>query len=72
MGSRRWVIAVSSKTRAGLDPTGYPPWHSGSGAPILSTRLGVDATKPLDLGFPEVAEPPRELWSGLDLNDYLK
>ena len=55
-----------------VDPTGYPPWHSGSGAPILSTRLGVDATKPLDLGFPEVAEPPRELWSGLDLNDYLK
>ena len=48
-----------------VDPTGYPPWHSGSGAPILSTRLGVDATKPLDPGFPEVAEPPRELWSSL-------
>ncbi len=56
-----------------VDPTGYPPWNSKKGgAPILSTRLGVDATKPLDLGFPEVAEPPRELWSGLDLNDYLK
>jgi len=56
-----------------VDPTGYPPWHSGKGgAAILSTRLGIDATKPLDPDFPEVAEPPRELWAGLDLNDYLK
>ena len=55
-----------------VDPTGYPAWHSqGAGAPLLSTRLGIDATKPLEPGFPEVAEPPADLWRGIDLEDYL-
>lgn len=55
-----------------VDPTGYPPWQTGGrGAPLLSTRLGIDATKPLDPDFPEVAEPPRDLWRELDLKDYL-
>jgi len=55
-----------------VDPTGYPPWQSiGKGAPLLSTRLGIDATKPLDIEFPEVAEPPRSMWSQLDLDSYL-
>lgn len=55
-----------------VDPTGYPTWQSGgTGPPLLSTRLGIDATKPLDKDFPEVAEPPRDLWRGLDLKDYL-
>lgn len=55
-----------------VDPTGYPAWHSqGSGQPLLSTRLGIDATKPLDPSFPEVAGPPETLWKGLDLKDYL-
>jgi len=55
-----------------VDPTGYPAWQtSGTGPPLLSTRLGIDATKPLDPNFPEVAEPPGDLWRGLDLKDYL-
>ena len=55
-----------------VDPTGYSPWQLGDkGEKLLSTRLGVDATKPLDPSFPEVAEPPRRLWSGLDLTAYL-
>ena len=55
-----------------VDPTGYPAWHSGNqGDRLLSTRLGVDATKPLDPAFPEVAEPPRSLWTHLDLREYL-
>jgi 2,5-furandicarboxylate decarboxylase 1 len=55
-----------------VDPTGYSPWQLGDkGDKLLSTRLGVDATKPLDPSFPEVAEPPRALWSGLDLTAYL-
>jgi 2,5-furandicarboxylate decarboxylase 1 len=55
-----------------VDPTGYPAWHGGGqGARLLSTRLGIDATKPLDPAFPEVAEPPRELWTRLDLGQYL-
>ena len=55
-----------------VDPTGYPAWHAPAGSPpLLSTRLGIDATKPLDPNFPEVAEPPHELWTGLNLDDYL-
>jgi len=56
-----------------VDPTGYPAWQSGgTGDRLLSTRLGVDATKPLDPSFPEVAEPPKSMWSRLDLSEYLK
>ncbi len=56
-----------------VDPTGYAPWQLGDkGDKLLSTRLGVDATKPLDPTFPEVAEPPRNLWSSLDLSTYLR
>ena len=56
-----------------VDPTGYAPWHAQDKANrLLSTRLGVDATRPLDPAFPEVAEPPRALWTGLDLASYLR
>jgi UbiD family decarboxylase len=56
-----------------VDPTGYPPWQMGNtGDRLLSTRLGIDATKPLDPAFPEVAEPPRNLLDRLDLREYLK
>lgn len=55
-----------------VDPTGYPPWQmSDRGPRILTTRLGIDATKPLDPNFAEVAEPPRDLWTKLDLSRYL-
>jgi 2,5-furandicarboxylate decarboxylase 1 len=54
-----------------VDPTGYAPWQAGGTGPrVLSTRLGVDATKPLDPNFPDVAEPPRDLWTRLDLSHY--
>ena len=52
-----------------VDPTGYPVYPGGPA--LLSTRLGIDATRPLDPDFPEVAEPPSALWSGIDLKDYL-
>lgn len=55
-----------------VDPTGYSPWQLGDRGPrILTTRIGVDATRPLDPSFPEVAEPPRRLWTTLDLSRYL-
>jgi 2,5-furandicarboxylate decarboxylase 1 len=56
-----------------VDPTGYLPWQTAGGGPgTLTTRLGIDATKPLDPSFPEVAEPPRRLWKDLDLEKYLR
>jgi 2,5-furandicarboxylate decarboxylase 1 len=54
------------------DPTGYPAWHSPGADRLLSTRLGIDATRPLDPAFPEVAEPPPDLWRRLDLDQYLR
>lgn len=55
-----------------VDPTGYRPWHSPEkGDRLLSTRLGVDATKPLDPSFPEIAEPPKTMWTQIDLGGYL-
>ena len=55
-----------------VDPTGYAPWQLGDRGPrILTTRLGIDATRPLDPGFPEVAVPPRDLWTRIDLSRYL-
>ncbi len=68
----RSIFTVPGSYVSRVDPTGYPPWHAtGKGPGLLSTRLGIDATKPLDPSFPEVAEPPRALWSGLDLAAYL-
>jgi 2,5-furandicarboxylate decarboxylase 1 len=55
-----------------VDPAAYPAWHSSSSAaPVLSTRLGIDATKPLGRDFPEVAEPPRKLTEQIDLSKLL-
>ncbi|SVA57217.1 uncharacterized protein METZ01_LOCUS110071 [marine metagenome] len=52
-----------------VDPTGYPAYPGGPA--LLSTRLGIDATKPLNPNFPEVAEPPSPLWRHIKLKDYL-
>jgi len=83
---RKVIWAVMTRTQADrsfffvpgsyisrVDPTGYSPWHSAKeGDRLLSTRLGVDATKPLDPSFPEVAEPPRSMWMQVDLKEYIK
>jgi UbiD family decarboxylase len=69
----RSVFVVPGSYISRVDPTGYAPWHSaGNSDRLLSTRLGIDATKPLDPAFPEVAEPPRSMWTQLDINAYLK
>ena len=83
---RKVIWAVMTRTQADrsffvvpgsyisrVDPTGYPPWQSADkGTRLLSTRLGIDATKPLDPSFPEVAEPPRSMWTRLDIGKYLE
>ena len=68
----RSIFTVPGSYVSRVDPTGYPAWQMGDeGARLLSTRLGIDATKPMDPAFPEVAEPPRELWTTLDLARYI-
>jgi 2,5-furandicarboxylate decarboxylase 1 len=64
-----FVVPGSYISRA--DPTGYAAWHATErDHRILSTRLGIDATRPLDPNFPEVAEPPKS-WTRLELSRYL-
>lgn len=67
----RSMFTVPGSYVSRVDPTGYPAWHTPGAAKLLTTRLGIDATRPLDASFPEVAEPPRELWTTLNLRDYL-
>lgn len=70
--NRSFFIVPGSYVSRG-DPMAYAPaYRGGPGPRILSTRMGIDATRPLDPDFPEVAEPPRELWRNLRLDDYLK
>jgi len=59
----RSFFTVQGSYVSRTDPAAYPPWQRLTGQAILSTRLGVDATKPLDANFPEVAEPPRSMWA---------
>lgn len=68
----RSFFSVPGSYISRVDPTGYSPWHSGKGDRLLSTRLGIDATKPLDPSFPEVAEPPSRIWKQLALDEYLQ
>ena len=69
----RSFFSVPGSYISRVDPTGYPPWQSSEkGKGLLSTRLGIDATKPLDPSFPEVAEPPKSLWTQVDLSKYLE
>lgn len=69
----RSFFSVPGSYISRVDPTGYSPWQSAEKGPrLLSTRLGIDATKPLDPSFPEVAEPPRSLWTQVDPSKYLE
>ncbi len=70
----RSVFTVPGSYISRVDPTGYAAWHASTNKDerLLSTRLGIDATKPLDPAFPEIAEPPHSLWVDLDLKEYLE
>ncbi|MEZ5417201.1 MAG: UbiD family decarboxylase [Vicinamibacterales bacterium] len=67
----RSMFTVPGSYVSRVDPTGYPAWQTPGAAKLLTTRLGIDATRPLDPSFPEVAEPPHALWTSLNLQDYL-
>jgi 2,5-furandicarboxylate decarboxylase 1 len=54
---------------AHLDPSAYGEVRSEKGP--MTTKVIVDATRPLTRTFAERVRPPRELWDALDLQDYL-
>jgi 2,5-furandicarboxylate decarboxylase 1 len=67
----RSMFTVPGSYVSRVDPTGYAAWQTPGAAKLLSTRLGIDATQPLDATFPEVASPPEAMWKAVDLKDYL-
>jgi len=65
----QWEMSAVQKKLEAEDKLPVPVFEKGRG--LLSTCLGIDATRPLDPSFPEVAEPPRSVWSHLDVRAYL-
>ncbi len=53
-----------------IDPSGHTGRsrneHGG-----MNTRVGIDASRPVDIPFPERCDVKRELWEGIDLAEYL-
>lgn len=52
-----------------LDPASHSFTQSSQGG--LKSKLGIDATKPVEAPFPKRAEPPRALWQAIRLEEYL-
>ncbi len=63
-----FTIPETSVSR--LDPRSYSS-RSRSERGVLSTKLGIDATKSIELGFSEVALPPIDLMQKINLADYV-
>jgi len=52
-----------------LDPTAYDETRYKRGQ--MTTRMIIDATKPVGLPFATRITPPKELWESMNLDDYL-
>lgn len=55
---------------AHLDPVSYNEGRTGRGP--MTTRLIIDATKPVEKDFEIKIEPDEQLWNTIRLEDYLK
>lgn len=51
-------------------PGGYSPASRGERG-FLTSKIIIDATKPVLLPFPEIADPPKEIWEKINIADYL-
>lgn len=54
-----------------LDPSGYSVWsrHERNG---MNTKWAIDATKPIEAPFEDLAEVPKEVLDRIDLGDYFE
>ena len=64
------IIKMPDVLGAHLDPSAYDENRLKRGT--LTTKVIIDATKPVNLPFPTRITPPKELWASMNLNDYLK
>jgi len=64
--AERDIYIIPDMAIAGLDPSGYD-----LGQARLGTKVGIDATKPIDIDFPEKIDIPAEVKKSIRLEDYL-
>jgi 4-hydroxy-3-polyprenylbenzoate decarboxylase len=56
-----------------LDPAGaYDELRHKKKNALMTTKVIIDATKPVDLPFPTRITPNKKLWETMNLKDYLK
>ena len=65
----RDITSIPDVTGAHLDPTGYDETRLKRGP--LTTRTVIDATKPVALPFPTRITPSKDLWSSMNMDQYI-
>jgi 2,5-furandicarboxylate decarboxylase 1 len=53
-----------------LDPTAYDETRFKKGA--MTSKMIIDATKPVGIPFPTKIEPPEKVWKSMRIEDYIK
>ncbi|MCC7412043.1 MAG: UbiD family decarboxylase [Gammaproteobacteria bacterium] len=66
----RAIFTVPEAYVSELDPSAYSI-RSRNERGYLGTKWAIDATKPINMPFEERADVPRDLWTGIDLKDYI-
>ncbi len=64
------ISIIPGVTGAHLDPSAYDETRHNRGT--MTTKVIIDATKPLGLPFATRVTPPKDLWDSMNLDDYLK
>ena len=64
------VFMVPDAYVSELDPSAYSI-KDRNRRDYLNTKWAIDATKPVGLPFEERADVPREVWTNIDLKDYI-
>jgi 2,5-furandicarboxylate decarboxylase 1 len=64
------VSIIPGVAGADLDPTSYDETRFKRGA--MTTKMIIDATKPVELPFATKISPPKALWDSMRLDSYLR
>ena len=70
MVADRDLLILPGVKGAHLDPVSYNEARTGRGP--MTTHLVIDATKPAEQEFEMKIEPDEELWTTINLDDYLQ
>ena len=63
------ISIISAVAGAHLDPSAYDETRLKRGS--MSTKMIIDATKPIDLQFATRISPPEDIWKSINVEDYL-